>query len=155
MHPNTERFLEHVRAALGETVEVRELPEGTHTAADAAAAIGCPLAAIVKSVVFVADGNPVLVYTAGNHEVETDALAEHLGATAVRLAEPDEVKAESGWSIGGVPPIGHEIETTLLDPQLLEFDEVWGGAGTPEAVAAFDPRTVKTATNATPVEVFE
>lgn len=61
MHPNTERFLEHARAELGETVAVRELPEGTHTAADAARAIGCPLAAIVKSVVFVADGNPVLV----------------------------------------------------------------------------------------------
>lgn len=155
MHPNTDRFLTRVHDELGEPVEVRELPEGTHSAADAAEAIGCPLGAIVKSIVFIADGDPVLVYTAGTHEVDEAALTRELDASAVRLAEPDEVKTYSGWSIGGVPPIGHDIENCLVDPQLLDYEEIWGGAGTPESVGAFDPADVIEVTGARQVAVFE
>ena len=155
MHPNTERFLERVREELGETVEVRELPDGTHSAADAAEAIGCSLGAIVKSIVFIADGDPVLVYTAGTHQVDEAALATELEASNVRLAEPDEVERYSGWSIGGVPPIGHDIETCLMDPQLLDYEQIWGGAGTPTSVGAFDPADVIEVTGAREAAVFE
>lgn len=160
MHPTAERYQEQVRDEHGLDVTVEELPEGTHSAADAADAIGCPLAAIVKSVVLVAtddDGTeyPVVAYASGEHRVDEAALAERLGVAGARIANPDEVKAHTGWSIGGVPPVGHGIERTLFDETLLEYDEIWGGAGTPEAVAAFDPEDVREAVGAEVANVYE
>jgi prolyl-tRNA editing enzyme YbaK/EbsC (Cys-tRNA(Pro) deacylase) len=155
MHPNTARVRTRVRETLGEAVEIRVLPAGTHTATEAAEAIGCPLGAIVKTVVFLAGSDPVIAFTAGDHEVNADGLATHLSVEAVSLATPEAVKSITGWSIGGVPPIGHGVERTVLDPQLLEYEEIWGGAGTPEAVVAVDPQALRDETGATVLDVFE
>ncbi|AGN02563.1 hypothetical protein L593_13120 [Salinarchaeum sp. Harcht-Bsk1] len=160
MHDTAARYQEQVDEEYDLHVTVEELPEGTHSAADAAEAIGCPLGAIVKSVVLVVefdDGStePIVAYASGEHRVDVDALAEYLGAADARTASPDEVKEYTGWSIGGVPPVGHGIERTLFDESLLEHEEIWGGAGTPEAVAAFDPETVVAATDAEIARIFE
>lgn len=155
MHPNVERFRTAAREALDRDLDVRELPEGTHSAADAAEAIGCPQSAIVKSILFVCDGEPILIYTAGVHEVDEDALAAHLGCDSVELADPETVTQETGWAIGGVPPVGHEVNRCLLDPALQNFEQIWGGAGTPEAVAAVEPSELIEVVGAEPVEVFD
>jgi prolyl-tRNA editing enzyme YbaK/EbsC (Cys-tRNA(Pro) deacylase) len=155
MHPNVERFRAAAREILDRDLDVRELPEGTHSAADAAAAIGCPQSAIVKSLLFVCAGEPVLVYAAGMHEVDEDALAAHLGCDSVELADPETVKQETGWAIGGVPPVGHEVARCLLDPALTDFETIWGGAGTPEAVAAVDPAELIELVGAEPAAVFD
>jgi prolyl-tRNA editing enzyme YbaK/EbsC (Cys-tRNA(Pro) deacylase) len=160
MHSTAARYQETVRDEHGLDVTVEELPEGTHSAADAAEAIGCPLGAIVKSVVLLVEGGddaeyPVIAYASGEHHVDEAALAAHLDAAGARTADPDEVKEYTGWSIGGVPPVGHGIERTLLDESLLEHEEIWGGAGTPEAVAAFDPEAVVEAADAEIAAVFE
>ena len=94
-------------------------------------------------------------FSAGDHEVNADGLADHRSAGTVRLAMPEEVKSVTGWSIGGVPPIGHGVEHTVFDPQLLEYEEIWGGAGTPEAVVAIDPQALRDETAATVLDVFE
>ena len=93
----------------GVTIEVTRFPEGTRTAADAAAAIGCEVAAIVKSLVFVVDGvGPVLALTSGANRVDTDRLGAHFGgAGPARQAKPDEARAATGYAIGGTPPFGH------------------------------------------------
>lgn len=160
MHGTAARYQEQVRSEHGIDVAVEELPEGTHSAADAADAIGCPLGAIVKSVVLIVehgdgDDESVVAYASGEHRVDEDALAAYLEAESAQTATPDEVKEFTGWSIGGVPPVGHGVERTLFDESLLEHQEIWGGAGTPEAVAAFDPAVVREAVDAEVAPVFE
>ena len=111
-------------------VEVRVLPDSTRTAVDAAAACGCELGQIVKSLVFVVDGVPTMVLCAGDRRVATASL----GAD-VRPATADEARAATGFSIGGVPPLGHERELpTVVDASLRRFERVWCAAGTPNAV---------------------
>jgi prolyl-tRNA editing enzyme YbaK/EbsC (Cys-tRNA(Pro) deacylase) len=106
------------------------LPDSTRTAVDAAAACGCELGQIVKSLVFVVDGEPTMVLCAGDRRVATASL----GAD-VRSASADEARAATGFSIGGVPPLGHERELpTVVDASLRRFERVWCAAGTPHAV---------------------
>jgi Cys-tRNA(Pro) deacylase len=129
-----DRFVERARRA-GVEVEAREFPEGTRTAADAATAIGCDVAQIVKSLVFVADEQPVLVLTSGANRVDTGRVAAHLGAAEVRKATADEVRSATGYGIGGTPPLGHETSLpVLLDEDLLAHDAVWAAAGTAQHV---------------------
>jgi len=122
---------------------VRELPDTTRTAEEAARAIGCSVEQIAKTVVFRdAGGAAVLVVLRGTDRVDTKALAAHLGAP-VKRADPDFVKSATGFAIGGVPPLGHDsVVRTILDPALLEFDVVWAAAGTPHAVFAVNPRVL-------------
>lgn len=127
-----DRFLQ-AAADLGVEVETQHYPEGTRTAADAAAAIGCDVAQIVKSLVFMADDAPVLVLTSGANRVDTGKVAAAVGAATVRKADADQVKAATGFAIGGTPPFGHpEPVATLIDPDLLAFDVVYAAAGTPD-----------------------
>lgn len=129
-----ERFLD-AATVLGHPVDVRRFPEGTKTAPDAARAIGCEVGQIVKSLVFVADGEPVLALTSGSNRVDVDRLATLAGASAARRADPEEARAATGFGVGGTPPFGHpEPIRTFLDPDLLTFEEVWAAAGTPDAV---------------------
>lgn len=138
------RFLT-AAAGLGIDISPVTYPEGTHTAEDAAAAIGCDVAQIVKSLVFVAvdDGGaqrPVLALTSGARRVDTGALATAVGATRVRKADAEEVRAATGFAIGATPPFGHPTPLpTLLDPHLSEHDEVWAAAGTPRDVFPLTP----------------
>jgi prolyl-tRNA editing enzyme YbaK/EbsC (Cys-tRNA(Pro) deacylase) len=138
MHPTAARFADAAADRHGLDVEVHEFDEGTKTAADAAAAIGCDVAQIASSLVFVADGEPVVVVTSGANRASEARIAEQTGADgadSVEMAGPDEVKAATGWSIGGVPPICHETDVLVLfDRTLLEHETVWAAAGTPDAV---------------------
>ena len=140
MHANISRVIAAARDA-GLEISVERFPEGTRTAADAARAVGCEVAQIVKSLVFVADGMPVLALVSGSNRVDLDRLATALGADAARRAEGDEARAASGFSIGGVPPFGHAHPmTVVIDRDLLGHERVWAAAGLPDAVFVIQPR---------------
>ncbi len=150
-----ERFLE-AATVLGHDVEVRRFPQGTKTAPDAARAIGCDVAQIVKSLVFVADGEPVLVLTSGANRVDLGRLADAAGAAQVRRASPDEVRSATGFSIGGTPPFGHSLPIrTFVDRDLLAHEVVWAAAGAPDAVFGTTPRELVTTSGAQVAEVHE
>ena len=124
---------EHVADVLREydvSGQVRELPEPAPTAAAAAAQIGCEVGAIANSLVFTADGAPLLVLTSGAHRVDTAKVADLIGADAVRRADPDFVRSATGQVIGGVAPVGHpEPVRTLVDTWLEKYDVVWAAGG--------------------------
>src|SRR5437773_4647576 len=129
MHPTAERFQTRLRE-LGLDAEVRELPDSTRTAQEAAAAVGVEVGQIVKSLVFVDPEGPLLCLCAGDRRVDTTKL----GAD-VRQASGDEVRDATGFAIGGVPPIGHDRPVrTVVDESLRRFPTVWCAAGTPNAV---------------------
>jgi prolyl-tRNA editing enzyme YbaK/EbsC (Cys-tRNA(Pro) deacylase) len=143
-----DRFLE-AAAVLGHPVEVRRFPEGTRTAEDAARAVGCELGQIVKSLVFVADGRPVLALTSGANRVDTAKLAALVGASEVRRATPEEARVATGFAVGGTPPFGHPSRIrTFLDPDLLAYAEVWAAAGAPDAVFRTTPQELRRVTGA-------
>jgi prolyl-tRNA editing enzyme YbaK/EbsC (Cys-tRNA(Pro) deacylase) len=128
-------------AAKGVGLEVREFPASTRTAADAAAAIGCDVAQIAKSLVFKArdSGRPVLVVASGVNRVDEAKVAALLGEPIGR-ADAAFVRETTGYAIGGVPPVGHPTQpATLIDADLLELAEIWAAAGTPNAVFALTP----------------
>ncbi|HEX5088755.1 MAG TPA: YbaK/EbsC family protein [Nocardioides sp.] len=133
-HPSIVRFREaHMR--LGGTGEIVILPDSVHTAALAAQALACEVGAIANSLLFDADGRPVLLLTSGSHRVNTEATAERIGVTALKRATPDFVREHTGQVIGGVSPIGHPTPVpTWLDSQLQQYDVVWAAAGHPAAV---------------------
>jgi prolyl-tRNA editing enzyme YbaK/EbsC (Cys-tRNA(Pro) deacylase) len=134
VHASTQRVAD-ILAAAGADAEIREFDESTRTARHAAAALGCPLGAIASSLVFMADGVPLLIVTSGAHRVDVDLVASALGVTELRQATPDEVRAATGYPIGGVAPVGHpQPLRTLVDDLLREFDVLWAAAGTPRAV---------------------
>ena len=123
-------------AARGAPCEVVELPASTRTAADAAAAVGCAVAQIAKSIVFrtVQSGRPVLVIASGANRVNEARIAAYLGE-AIEKADADFVRAQTGFAIGGVPPVGHaQSITTIVDEDLLAPGDIWAAAGTPNAV---------------------
>jgi prolyl-tRNA editing enzyme YbaK/EbsC (Cys-tRNA(Pro) deacylase) len=156
MHPRAEEFAAAAVERYGVDVEVHEFPEGTKTAADAAEAIGCDVAQIASSLVFVADGEPVVVVTSGANRVSEDRLAAAVDADSVRMAEPEEAREATGWSIGGVPPFCHDRELTgLIDETLLDHDEVWAAAGTPEGVFPIAPDRLVELSGAEPADVAE
>ena len=138
-------------------IEVTRHPEGTKTAADAAQAIGCDVAQIVKSLVFVAeaDGEPVLALTSGANRVDTAKLAAHVGGS-VRRANANEVRDATGFAIGGTPPFGHPRPLrTLVDPLLVSFPTVWAAAGTPDSVFPARPNDLVRITGGQVVDVTE
>jgi prolyl-tRNA editing enzyme YbaK/EbsC (Cys-tRNA(Pro) deacylase) len=138
-HPNLARVAEAAQRA-GLTISVRRFPEGTRTADDAARAIGCSVAQIVKSLVFMADDQPVMALLSGADRLDPDRLATATGAATVRRATGDEARAATGYAIGGVPPFGHDRElAVLVDRGLLAHDEVWAAAGLPDAVFPISP----------------
>ena len=147
-----DRFTGEAEAS-GLDIEVQRYPDGTRTAADAAAAGGCKGDQIVKALVFMADGRPVLVLCSGARRVDEDRLAGHLG-TEIRIAGASEVRAATGYAIGGTPPLGHTVPLrTVVDPHLLDYDEVWAAAGTPDSVFAVDPRALVKATSGAVVAI--
>ena len=129
-HANVAR-VRAAAAALGLAIDVRRFPEGTRTALDAAAAIGCPVGAIVKSLIFTVDGEVVLALVSGANQLDEAKLASAAGGSTCRRASADEVRAATGFPIGGVPPIGLATPVReFLDDNLLEHDIVWAAAGT-------------------------
>ena len=128
MHRNVRRVVDALADA-GLTIEPRTFPEGTKTAADAAAAIGVEVGQIVKSLVFLVDGAPVMALVAGDNKLDEKKLAVAHGGGTVSRADADAVRAATGFPIGGVPPLGHDLPIHI-DEDLLRWDEVWAAAGT-------------------------
>jgi prolyl-tRNA editing enzyme YbaK/EbsC (Cys-tRNA(Pro) deacylase) len=128
--------------ALGYTYTVTELPDSTRTAAEAAAAVGCEVGQIAKSLVFrgVQSGEPVLVIASGANRVNEQRVAEWLGEP-IEKADADFVRSRTGFVIGGVPPVGHPRPLrTCIDEDLLRYDTIWAAAGHPKAVFQLTPR---------------
>ncbi|MEU1277437.1 YbaK/EbsC family protein [Streptomyces sp. NPDC005805] len=151
-HP---RFAAALRE-LGLDVAVRRFPDATRTARQAADAIGCEVAEIVKSLVFAADGEPVLVLVDGASRVDVERVRAELGAGEVRRADADLVRETTGYAIGGVPPFGHRVRTRVLaDRGLLEHPVVWAAAGTPHTVFPLDPASLIAHAGGTVVDVRE
>jgi prolyl-tRNA editing enzyme YbaK/EbsC (Cys-tRNA(Pro) deacylase) len=139
---------------LGVTGQVRELPERAATAAAAAAQLGCEVGAIANSLVFSADGAPLLVMTSGAHRVDTARVAALVGARAVKRADADSVRAWTGQVIGGVAPVGHPAPIrTLVDTWLDKYDVIWAAAAHPHTVFPTSCAELIRITNATPAEV--
>jgi prolyl-tRNA editing enzyme YbaK/EbsC (Cys-tRNA(Pro) deacylase) len=137
--------------ALGLPDDVRELDASTRTAPEAAAAVGCELGAIVKSLVFRGrdSGEPVLVLVSGDNRADEARVRAEVGE-AVGRADADWVREVTGFAIGGIPPIGHPAPVrTVVDEDLLRFDEVWAAAGTPRAVFPVAPRALVDASGGT------
>ena len=133
-HPSTDRVAQALRDG-GATGDVRQLADSTRTAQEAADALGAPVGAIVKSLVFTADGEPVLILASGNHQVDIAKIAAVLGAQRVARADADTVRAATGYPIGGVAPLAHPAPLrTVIDTHLSGFEVVWAAAGTPHAV---------------------
>jgi Cys-tRNA(Pro) deacylase len=140
-------------AAAGVEAEVRSYAESTRTADEAAAAVDANVGQIVKSLVFLADGRPILALVSGANRLDTAKLAQIAGAKITR-ADADTVRAATGYAIGGVPPVG--LATALpvyCDRDLLQYAEVWAAAGTPHAVFSIAPETLARITDAQVVDL--
>ena len=150
-----ERFSREAEA-LGLTVEVREFPEGTRTALDAARAIGCDVGQIVKSLVFMAGEEPFLALTSGANRADTERLSELMGGRPVRQSNAEEARTATGFAIGGTPPFGHpEPLRVLCDSDLLEHEVVWAAAGTPSSVFPISPEDLVRASGSEPADFKE
>jgi prolyl-tRNA editing enzyme YbaK/EbsC (Cys-tRNA(Pro) deacylase) len=160
VHPATRRVLD-AAARKGMTLDIRIFPEGTHTAADAAAAVGAELGQIVKSLVFVApdqDGGlePIVCLVSGPNRVDVARLAAITGMPAIRRATAREANDLTGFVIGGIPPIGHSRPVrVIMDPDLGRFQVVWAAAGTATAVFPVAPGALRSLANATVAPVAE
>jgi prolyl-tRNA editing enzyme YbaK/EbsC (Cys-tRNA(Pro) deacylase) len=124
---------------LGLQLQVQRLASSTRTVKEAAVAVGCEEAEIAKSIVFVADGDPVVCVASGQHRIDPNKLADALDVAEVRQAAADEVRAATGFAIGGVPPFGHDLPV-LFDEALLSHERVWAAAGDPHSLFEVDPR---------------
>ena len=141
MSSRSARRVQEALAARGFAFDVKEFPESTRTSAEAAAAIGCAVGEIAKSLVFrgAESGEAVLIIASGANRVDP-AKAEALLGEAIGRADADFVRAATGFAIGGVPPLGHDRPlVTLIDEDLLAFEVIWAAAGTPNAVFRLSP----------------
>jgi prolyl-tRNA editing enzyme YbaK/EbsC (Cys-tRNA(Pro) deacylase) len=139
MAGGVDRFME-AAAALGIDPHVHRFPQGTKTAADAAAAIGCEIGQIVKSLVFATGAEPLLALTSGSNRADTERLCSLAGTSEVRRATPEEAREATGFAIGGTPPFGHPRQLqVLVDRDLMGFEVVWAAAGAPDSVFPIDP----------------
>ena len=152
-HAAISRFRE-AHSARGGAGEIVILPESVHTAALAAAALGCAVGAIANSLLFDADGTPVLILTSGSHRVDTRLTAERIGVDALRRATPEFVREHTGQVIGGVSPIAHPGPVpTWIDTELRQYDVIWAAAGHPAAVYSTTYDELLEMTGATEIEV--
>ena len=138
-HPNVERVVAAANAA-GLHIEVRQFPEGTRTALEAAAAIGVSVGQIVKSLVFGVDDEIVMALVSGANTLDESLLAVAAGGQRCARVDADAVREATGFPIGGVPPFGHSTPLRVfIDPDLLQYDEVWAAAGTWHDVFGIEP----------------
>lgn len=134
-------------------VTVRQFPEGTRTAQDAASAIGCEVGQIVKSLVFVAAGRPVVALVSGANRLDERRLGEAAGEPVTK-ADAATARAATGYAIGGVPPFGHATDVPVyMDRDLLGFDVVWAAAGRPDSVFEIRPERLRELSNATVLDL--
>jgi prolyl-tRNA editing enzyme YbaK/EbsC (Cys-tRNA(Pro) deacylase) len=139
----------------GATAEVRELPDSTRTAVEAAQAVGCEVAQIVKSLIFILEPNhqTMLVLVSGVNRVNEKGLGDRLAGKLVK-ANAAQVEHATGFVIGGVPPVGHPSALiTIIDADLLQYEIVWAAAGTPHAVFPISPTELVRITRGTVMDV--
>ena len=130
VHPNVSRVVSAAKER-GLEINTKRFPEGTKTAADAAAAIGVTVGQIVKSLVFGVDGEIVMALVSGSNQLDEKKLALAAGGAKCARVDADAVREATGFPIGGVPPFGHTTQLRVfVDPDLLQYDEVWAAAGT-------------------------
>ena len=152
-HPNVLKVRSAAEAA-GLSIEVRRFPEGTKTAQDAADAIGVTLGQIVKSLVFAVDGEVVLALVSGSNQLDEKKLALAAGGLKCARVDADIVRQATGFAIGGVPPLGLATQMRIfIDPDLLEYDEVWAAAGTWNDVFPIDPKLLQRAASGVVVDL--
>ena len=153
MHPSA-RHVAGVLLSLGATGQVRELPEPAPTAAAAAAQLGCEVGAIANSLIFDADGEPLLILTSGAHRVDVGMIGARHGFASVRRADPEFVRAATGQAIGGVAPVGHPAPVrTLVDVWLDKYDVVWAAGGHQHVVFPTSYAELLRLTSGEPAEV--
>lgn len=139
LHPKA-ALVAQAAQAQGLAIDVVEQPDSTHTAEEAAAAIGVDVAQIVKSLVFTVDGQLVLALVSGPNRLDEKRLAVAADGGVVERAAPTAVRDATGFAIGGIPPFGHSTpRPTFVDRTLLDHDTVWAAAGTPRHVFAITP----------------
>jgi prolyl-tRNA editing enzyme YbaK/EbsC (Cys-tRNA(Pro) deacylase) len=152
-HAAITRFRD-AHSARGGTGEIVILPESVHTAALAAAALGCQVGAIANSLLFDAGGSPVLILTSGAHRVDTALTAQRIGVERLQRASAEFVREHTGQVIGGVSPIDHPAPVpTWLDTELRQYDVIWAAAGHPAAVYSTTYDELLEMTGATEIEV--
>ncbi len=140
VHANVQRVIE-AAALLGLDIEPRTFPDGTRTAQEAADAIGVELGQIVKSLIFGVDGEVVLAYVSGSNQLDESKLAVAAGGAMCQRVDAEVVRSTTGFPIGGVPPFGHLTPLRIfIDPDLLQYDEVWAAAGTWHDVFGIEPQ---------------
>lgn len=143
---------ERVQAALdsaGIETKVVRLLDSTRTAPEAAKAVGCDVGAIAKSLLFLADGEPLLVICAGDRRVDTGKVGALVGAETVKMAPAEEVRRVTGYAIGGVPPLGHAAEVPMImDESLLRWPQIYAAAGAHDALFPVDPNLLARVTGA-------
>jgi prolyl-tRNA editing enzyme YbaK/EbsC (Cys-tRNA(Pro) deacylase) len=139
---------------LGLEIEVRTLDAPTRTADEAAAAVGVDKSQIAKSLVFLADGDPILAVVSGAHRVDADALALSCDCAMIEQASPDDVRAATGFGVGGVPPFGHDLPV-VFDEALLEHDRIYAAGGDGNTLFEVDPKLLATAIGARVVQLAE
>ncbi len=155
MHPSAKKVADAARQ-LNLDLQIIEFPQTTRSAQEAANAIGCSVAQIVKSLCFVVGEQPIMVLVSGANQLDERKLAQlhNIGRKQVRRANADMVKAITGFSIGGVPPFGHASSLPVfVDEDLLQFDVVWAAAGTPFAVFAIAPDELVKASKGTAIHL--
>ena len=142
---------DRVRAALDAAslrCAIRTLPDSTRTAVEAAAAVGCSVGEIAKSLVFRAGDRAVVAIVSGDHRLDPAKLSDAVGER-VRRADADFVRAATGYAIGGVPPLGHAgAVDVFMDAELFRFDRIWAAAGSPFSVFAVEPTRLRDANGA-------
>ncbi|MDB2242016.1 YbaK/EbsC family protein [Halorubrum ezzemoulense] len=161
MHPRAAEFERRARERYGVEIDVLEFDAGTETAAAAADALDRETGAIASTIVVSLsggdrDGSLVAAITSGANRLDLHAVADHFDADGAEMGDPGRIREVVGWSIGGVPPIGHDAALpTVFDPTLTEYDTVYGAAGTPSAVFAVDPETLADLADAAVVDLTE
>src|SRR5919206_1871079 len=140
--------------ALGLDVDIRTLDRPTRTVPEAAAALEVEPGQIAKSLVFLADGEPMVIVASGAHRVDVDQLALACDCAVIDKATPDDVRASTGFSVGGVPPFGHGLPV-MIDEALLDYDVVYAAGGDGNTLFAVDPRKLAEAASARTVTVAE
>ena len=139
VHPNVARVVAAARER-GLEITTKRFPEGTKTVQDAANAIGVSVGQIVKSLVFAVDGEIVMAYVSGANQLDEKKLAQAAGGMKCSRVDADAVREATGFPIGGVPPFGHTTKLRVfVDPDLLQYDEVWAAAGTWNDVFGIEP----------------
>jgi prolyl-tRNA editing enzyme YbaK/EbsC (Cys-tRNA(Pro) deacylase) len=152
--PERSRLVHRHLTHAGVETEIRVLPDSARTAQEAASAIGCDVAAIANSLIFLADGEPVLVMTSGGHRADLEALRLHIGAAEVVMAPTSVVRSATGQAIGGVAPVGHPAPIrTFIDEALQDHEELWAAAGHPHTVMPLTFDQLHRITNATVIAV--